>query len=448
MTQAAHDYIRWAPGKSKQTRLPVLPVVVLDGARTNTDGHLIEAFGGSIDTPRRPCKNVPRRPCPKTSLETDMKRVNVGFVGFGFIGKVHAFGYHNLPLYYDPPPVQHRFHTVCTSRPETAERARALLGFERAVTDFREVTEDPDIDVVHICTPNRFHRDAVLSAMEHQKHIYCDKPLTATLDEAREIERALPGYEGVHQMTLQSRFFPATLRARELVDEGFLGEVLSFRAAYLHSGSANPEAPLKWKLSRDLAGGGVLLDLGTHVIDIVRHLVGEFSEVFCVNKVAFPDRPSVEDPARRVPVEAEDLSLMTVRTQGGALGTIEATKIATGAQDELRFEIHGTRGALRFNLMLPNYLEAWSMADPTGPHGGEQGWKAIDTVQRFPKPGGWPTPKASIGWLRGHVHCLYNFLTGVAAGERVGPGLEVGIRLQEIADAAYRSDTERAWVSV
>ena len=373
---------------------------------------------------------------------------NVGFIGFGFIGKVHGFGYHNLPLYYDPPPLKACLYAVCTSRPHTARKAQEQMGFGKATTDFREITEDPNIDIVHICTPNKFHRDALLSAMAHQKHIYCDKPITATLAEAREIADALQDYRGTHQMTLQCRFFPATLRAKELMDEGLVGDVLSFRAAYLHGGSADPNAPLKWKLSKDLGGGGVILDLGTHVLDLIRHLVGEFDEVFCATRIAYADRPSPDDPGRRVNVDAEDLALMTIRTASGALGTVEATKIATGAQDELRFEIHGQRGALRFNLMQPNCLEAYSGEDPSEPHGGWQGWKAIDTGQRYPKPAGWPTPKASIGWTRGHAHCLYNFLHAIASGTKAEPGLETGVRLQEIADAAYRSDAARQWVKV
>ncbi len=377
-----------------------------------------------------------------------MRTVNVGFIGFGFIGKVHAYGYVNLPLFYDPPPVKARLYAVCCSRPETAAKAKEQMGFEKAVTDYRELIADPKVDVAHICTPNALHREELLAAMAAQKHIYCDKPLTATLAEARDVQQALAAYKGVHQMTLQTRFFPATLRAKELVDEGFVGDVLSFRAAYLHAGSAEPNAPLKWKLSKGLAGGGVMLDLGTHVADITRHLVGEFDELLCANRIAFADRPSADKPGERVAVDAEDLSLLMVRLKSGAVGTIEASKIATGAQDELRFEIHGTRGALRFNLMRPEWLEAWSMADATGPTGGSQGWKAIDCVQRYPKPAAWPTPKASIGWLRGHAHCLFNFLSAIADGRKAEPGLEVGIRLQEIADAAYRSNEERRWVKV
>ena len=117
-----------------------------------------------------------------------MKEYKVGFLGFGFIGKVHAYGYLNLPLHYDPVPLHARICRVCTAHRETAEAGRRMVGAESAVTDYREVTEDPEIDIVHICTPNHLHKDALLSAMKHQKHIYCDKPLVSDMTEALEID--------------------------------------------------------------------------------------------------------------------------------------------------------------------------------------------------------------------------------------------------------------------
>jgi predicted dehydrogenase len=370
-----------------------------------------------------------------------MKKLRVGFVGFGFIGKVHAYGYRTLPFYYAPSPVDPEFVGVCTSRPDTGRAAKDAFGFRFHTADFREVTEGRDIDAVHICTPNKFHREALLSAMKAGKHIYCEKPLAASAAEAREIVAALPGYAGVHQMTLQNRFFPATLRARELVIDGFLGEVLEFRAAYLHAGSADPKAPLKWKLSKDLGGGGVLYDLGSHIIDLVRHLVGEFASVQCATKIAFPQRPSATSPGTMEEVEAEDLAFLLVRTTGGALGVIESTKIASGAQDELRFEIHGTRGAMRFNGMDADWLEVYDVA------GKDPGWKRVDCVQRYAAPAsGFPTPKARTGWIRSHCACLAHFLYAVAEGRKAEPGLETGARVQEIMDAAYRSAATGRWV--
>lgn len=376
-----------------------------------------------------------------------MEPLRVGILGFGFIGKVHAYAYRNLALYYNPPPLETRLVAVCTSRRETAEAARALLGFDFATTDWREITENPGIDAIHICTPNHLHGEQLLSAIAHDKHVYCDKPLTATVDEARQVLAALKDYRGVHQMTFNYRFLPATLRAKQLADAGFLGDPLCFRAAYLHAGSIDPEAPLKWKLS-DQKGGGVIHDLGSHVLDLLRHLLGEFREIFCSKTIAFPERPSPDDPSARLSVRAEDHAVMLLRAQSGAVGSVEATKIATGAEDELRFEIHGTRGALRFNLMEPNWLETYDATVPDRPLGGERGWQRRATVNRYEPPAAWPPPKATGGWLRAHVACLHNFLDAIARGGRAQPGLEIGARIQEIMDAAHASDRTGRWVSL
>jgi len=377
-----------------------------------------------------------------------MRRYNVGIIGFGFIGKVHAYGYLNLPLFYDPPPLAARITHVCTSRPETAEAAARTVGAEHAVTDYRRITEDPSVDIVHICTPNHLHKDALLSAMAHGKHIYCDKPLVADMAEAEQVRAALAHYVGTAQMTLQNRFFPATIRARQLIDEGFCGQVLEFRAAYLHAGSADPAAPLKWKLSAR-AGGGVIADLGSHVLDLVHFLLGDYAALLAATHIAYPTRPSAEDPERQVTVDAEDCAMLLARMTSGALGTIEATKIATGAEDELRVEIHGSRGALRFNGMDAHHLQAYDATAADRPCGGRRGWTHIDCGQRYEPPAtGFPGPKFSIGWMRSHLACLANFLYAVADGRSAEPGLEQGIYIQHLMDRAKASAATGGWVTV
>lgn len=377
-----------------------------------------------------------------------MKSSNVGIIGFGFIGRVHAYAYHNLPFFYDPPPLHARITHVCTSRAETAEKGAAQIGAEHAVTDFRQITENPDIDIVHICTPNHLHRDPLLSAMAHGKHIYCDKPLTAAAAEADEIAAALPAYGGTAQMTFQNRFFPATIRAKQLVEEGFLGQALQYRACYLHSGSADPDAPLKWKLSGE-AGGGVIADLASHVMDLMHHLLGDYASLSASTQIAYRDRPSLDDPGTRVPVDAEDAAIIAARMESGALGVIEASKIATGTEDELRFEIHGSRGALRFNGTNPHQLEIYDASVPDEPVGGRRGWTRVDTGQRYPLPAKkFPGPKFSIGWMRSHVACLANFLADVAGGRRGDPGLQQGIYIQKVIGAARTSADTLGWVNV
>lgn len=377
-----------------------------------------------------------------------MKVCNVGILGFGFIGKVHVYGYVNLPLFYDPVPLRAKITHVVASRPETAEKARETVGAEVASTDYRAVTENPAIDIVHICTPNHLHKEALLSAIKHQKHIYCDKPLVANEREAEEIRQALAGYRGVAQMTFQNRFFPATMRAKQLIDAGTLGDILDFRASYLHGGSASPDAPAKWKLTA-AAGGGVIADLASHVLDLVDWLIGPFGSMMAATKIAYPERPSADDPTQKVAVDAEDAVVLLAQMQSGALGTIEATKIATGTEDELRLEIHGSRGAIRFNGMDAHHLEVYDATQPDRPLGGLRGWNRVDTGQRYPSPAAtFPSPKASIGWIRSHVACLENFLEAVAAGRPAQPGLEQGIRVQHLMECVRQSSATKRWVNV
>ena len=377
-----------------------------------------------------------------------MKTYRIGFVGMGFIGKVHAYGHLNLPLFFDPLPFRTVITHVCTRHPESAARAAEQLGAAYAVTDFRAVTENPDVDIVHICTPNDRHLEALLSAMACGKHIYCDKPLVKDAAEAEQVAAALPHYRGIAQMTLQNRFFPATLRARQLLEEGALGDILEFRADYLHSGSADPNTPLKWKLRAD-AGGGAIADLGSHILDLIGHLIGPYDSLSAMTKIAYPERPLAECPGKLGKVDAEDSMFVLARMANGAVGTISAGKIATGTEDELRFEIHGSRGALRFNSMAPHYLRFFDAAAPGKPFGGRSGWTAIAAGQRFDPPAGaFPSPKNAIGWMRGHMQCLYHFLDCVHRGVPAEPGLEHGIRLQKLLETVRRSALTGTWMKV
>ncbi len=377
-----------------------------------------------------------------------MKIYRVGILGFGMIGKVHAYGYRTLPLCYDPVPLEARITHVVTSRAETAEKARQTLGADVAATDHRAVTENPDIDIVHICTPNHLHKAALLTAMRGQKHIYCDKPLVATMAEAEEVRAALRDYRGVAQMTFQNRFYPATMRAKQLLDAGALGQVLEFRACYLHGGNADPESPMRWRFSA-AAGGGVIADLGSHVLDLVDWLIGPFHSVRAETRIAYPQRPAAAGAAERAAVDVEDSVTALARTESGASGTIEATKLATGSEDELRLEIHGARGALRFNGMTPHWLEYYDAAVAAGPLGGARGWTRIDCGQRYPPPAtGFPNPKAALGWVRSHVACLAGFLEAVAQNRPAVPGLDQGIRVQYLMDCLRRSAAQGRWIEV
>jgi predicted dehydrogenase len=369
----------------------------------------------------------------------------VGIIGYGFIGRVHAFCHRAIPFHFDPVPVETRLVAVATSRAETADAARRHGGFETGTHDWRRIIDNRDIQVVHICSPNAAHKEQLCAALAAGKHVYCDKPLTVTSAEASAVQEALRGWNGVGQMTFQNRFFSSSMRARQLIEEGFLGTPIGFRGAYLHAGSVDSSAPMRWRF-RKAQGGGALRDLGSHLLDLLDWLAGPIAEIRADLRVLHDRRPDGKGGTEAV--DAEDQALLTVRCAGGAVGTLEASKIATGTEDDLRLEIHGTRGALRLDIMQPDFLEAFSLSDPDAPIGGTRGWKRIATVQRFPAPAVFPSARATSGWLRGHTQCLYNFMSAVAEGSQAEPSLTQGVRVQRMIDCAERSAATGAWQRV
>lgn len=374
-----------------------------------------------------------------------METLGVGIIGFGFMGRVHAYNYLNMPIFYDPVPVRTRLVGVADPKPDRSRNVAGQLGFDFITADWRDLLARDDIQIIDVCTPNSRHAEQLLAAMASRKHIYCDKPLAVGEENLSQLATALEKYDRVGQMALQYRFFPATLRAKQLIESGFIDEVISFRAAYLHSGSVDPRKAMGWKQLKS-EGGGVLQDLGSHIVDLMDHLVGPFTGFLTQTQILYPQRPDMS--GQMVPVEAEDMILMMAKLPNGAIGTIEASKIATGAEDELRFEIHGKKGALRFNSMDANYLETYDLTLPDAPLGGGRGWSKIACVQRFEKPAGFPGPKFSIGWIRAHLHSLYSFLEAVRDRENACPSLEDGLRLQRLLSIAEKSGLTQTWQRV
>lgn len=376
-----------------------------------------------------------------------LPELGIGMIGFGFMGKIHSYAYRSLRWLYDPPPAGFRFVSVCTAHDDTARRAAEQGGYEQGVTDFRQVIDDPAVDIIDVCTPNAFHAEACIAALEAGKAVYCDKPLARTVAEAEAIVAAADKAPAVrHQMTFQHRFLPAVLRARQMIDEGFLGRVFSYRAEFLHAGYTDPTRPMSWRLDAEASGGGALFDLGSHAIDLMRYLAGDVARLSARCKTFITERPTAGGGTAKV--EVDDLALMQVELTDGALGTIEASRVATGTNDDLRFEIHGDMGALRCNVMEPNWLYAYDERDAGGAYGGNRGFKAIEAVQRYPAPAVMPGPKCAIGWVREHIACLHNFVTCVVEDRPASPSLHDGLAVQRIMAAACESSRAGRWVNV
>jgi predicted dehydrogenase len=368
-----------------------------------------------------------------------MDEYGVGILGYGFIGKVHTYSYKNLPFYYRDPPCKINLIGVSTSRPETAQEAKKQGGFSFATTDYRDLLERDDIQIINCCLPNYLHRETVIAALKADKHVCCEKPLALNLEDAKEICKIAGDSAVKKQVTFEFRFIPAVMRAKQLISEDVLGDIYSFRGVYLHSSCVvqSPKKAYSWKAEYEKVGGGVLVDLGSHLIDLTRYLVGDFKRVKGFTK-------NFTSPDKRT----DDLAILDVEMESGAIGTLEASKMATGTSDEIRLEIHGSRGAIRFNSMTPNWLEFYDNTDPEAPIGGKKGFKRIDTIQKYPEAPGIPMHKFSIGWIRYHVACIHAFLKAVVDDAKPSPDFEEGLEVQRIIEAAYDSSKKGRWVKV
>lgn len=369
-----------------------------------------------------------------------MKEIRYAVIGWGFMGRTHAQSLRNVPLYYKGLDFKPRLSAVCSRRQSSVDDAIGAFGFEKSTLDWHDIINDPDIDAVSVCTPNDMHEEIAIAALNAGKHLYIDKPLADNYASARRIADAAKNSKAFSQMVFNDRFFPSMLRAKEIASEGRLGEITAFSCRYLHSGSLDPNKPAGWK---QLAQGGVLNDLAVHALDILTWLVGWPDEVYCAVNRLYDTRPLPGGGIASDDEIAEDHALMTLRLPNGAIGTVEASKISTGANDEMFIEICGTRGAIKWNLMEPDWLWFYDNTAPDAPLGGMKGFTRIESVAHYQAPGGSFLPgKNTIGWDRAHTHCMYLFLDSINRGIAPEPSLEHGAELQRLIEAAKRSAAE------
>jgi predicted dehydrogenase len=379
-----------------------------------------------------------------------MKILGIGMVGYGFIGKVHTLSYLNLPYYYKPMPARLKMVGVASVPVSDAEEGVEQAGFEFATDDWRDLIKRDDIDIIEVCTPNFLHKDIIIESLKAGKHVNCEKPLAMDLAEAKEIVEAADAHpELISQVTFEYRYQPAMMRAKKLIEEGLLGRIYNARIAYLHSGNSDPSRPLYWKVQKKFCGGGSLYDLASHVIDLTRFLLGDFKKVFSRLEIFTKKRPIAGKPGEFGEVDVDDLALIMFESQNGCVGTIEGSKVATGSNDEYRIEIHGEKGAIKFNSMQPNFLEVYDTRDTAEPIGGRRGFTAIETVQRYPKPATqFPGPKFSVGWMRYHMGNAYDFIKNVSEGTRPIADMHSGYKVQEVLEASTISNKEEKWVDI
>jgi len=250
-----------------------------------------------------------------------------------------------------------------------------------------------------------------------------------------------------NQMTFNFRFFPAVLHAQQLMAEGFVGRVFSFRGRYHRSTYIDPAKPLSWRLRRNVAGGGALFDLGSHLLDLFIWLLGDVAEVQATLETFIKERPLAAGSAEKGAVDVDDIALLQMRLKDGALGLADVSRMGTGATNDLEVEIFGEKGAIRFALQDPNWLYVYDARETEGPYGGQRGFKRIEAAQRFEGQVA-PDRGQSMSFTRSHAECQYQFLKAILEGRMPSPDVEDGLRVQEVMEAVRLSSESQRWIKL
>jgi len=287
----------------------------------------------------------------------------------------------------------------------------------------------------------------VLAAAAAGKHIYCEKPLALSVIEGQRMVEAVNQARVKGQITFNFRFMPAMTRARQLVEEGFLGRVYSFRGRYFRASYVDPNRPLSWKLRQETTRSGALFDIGAHVLDLIYYLLGDFGSVQATLDTVIRERPVAAGATEKGTVDVDDLAFLHLRMADGSLGMVEISRLGTGTTNDLQVEIYGDKGALRFSSIDPSWLEIYDMRDPGQPLGGKRGFRKLETVQRFEgaKAPDWTMPPS---FMRSHAESQYQFLKAISDDLSPSPSLEDGLRVQEVMEACLWSSNAGRWVTI
>ena len=376
-------------------------------------------------------------------MSNQKKKINIGICGFGFMGRTHSFAVSSLPFFYGSSETPLPFSaTVRGTLNTSAAKSVAVaeeFGFEKAYLSFEEMLLDPSVDVIDICTPNIYHYDMIKAAFASGKHVYCEKPLCESYERSREIAELAKSSGSICSIVFNNRHLAAVKRAKQMIDGGLLGRIVSFNFEYLHDSCTFPDKAPGWKQNADICGeGGVLFDLGSHIIDLAVMLCGKISSVSARSQIAFPTHTNKD--GTEWSTNAGEAFYMIAEAECGAIGTLTASKITKGTSDGLNFEIYGTEGALKFDLMEPGRLQFFNGNAPTEPIGGTSGFTVIECGGRSPSPAGiFPSPKAPVGWLMGHIASMYNFLNCINLGEQCSPSFDDGAYVSAVMDTVLKA---------
>jgi predicted dehydrogenase len=383
-----------------------------------------------------------------------LKTVNVAIIGVGFMGKAHSNAWGQATKFF-APGIKPVLKVACDPDRNCAQGFADNWGWQECETDWRKVVERKDIDIIDIVTPTFLHKEIAIAAAQNGKHIFCEKPITLSYADAKEMYEAAEKAGIVHYLNHNYRRTPAVAFAKQLIEAGKIGQIFHWRGTYLQDWITDPNFPLTWHLQKKFAGAGPHFDLNSHSVDLARFLVGDVAAVTAMLKTFVTDRPlpgkdagtfkAGTAAAETGQVTVDDAAFMLAEFENGALGAFEASRFASGRKNYNYFEIYGSKGSLVFNLERMNELQYLNLADPVD----EQGFRTIlVTNATHPFVGAWWPPGHIIGYEHAFVHAVVDFLAAVEKGSKVTPNFYDGMKVMQILEAAIQSSATGRKVAV
>jgi predicted dehydrogenase len=343
--------------------------------------------------------------------------IGIGLLGYAFMGKAHTNAYKKIPYMMYPPVAVPRLAAICGRTEDAVAEAAKRYGYETYYTDWRKMLESDAVQVFDNGGPNNTHAEPTIAAAQAGKHVFCEKPLARTAAEAKSMLDAAEKAGVKHMVAFNYRFVPAIVQARKLIESGKLGRIYHWRAVYLQEWGMDPKMPISWRFQKDIAGSGSLGDLGAHIIDLARFLVGEPKKVMGMAQNWLPQRP--DSSGKMVNSDVDDGVVALIEFEGGALGTVEASRFCPGRKNYNSFEISGENGSIQFNLERLNELNVfWKGEDPKETQGFHN---ALISESFHPYWANWWPHGHMLGWEHSFVHEFTHFFDAIVNNKPVDP---------------------------